>query len=46
MALSLDLPLVAVHHLAGHIESLILHNGPLPLPAWCSSCRAATPACI
>ena len=33
MALSLDLPLVAVHHLAGHIESLILHNGPLPLPA-------------
>ena len=33
VALSLDLPLVAVHHLAGHIESLILHNGPLPLPA-------------
>jgi N6-L-threonylcarbamoyladenine synthase len=22
-----------VHHLAGHIESLFLHNGPLPLPA-------------
>ena len=33
VALSLDLPIVAVHHLAGHIESLILHNGPLPLPA-------------
>ncbi|OFW19571.1 MAG: tRNA (adenosine(37)-N6)-threonylcarbamoyltransferase complex transferase subunit TsaD [Acidobacteria bacterium RIFCSPLOWO2_02_FULL_65_29] len=27
------LPLVAVHHLAGHIESLTLHNGELPLPA-------------
>ena len=27
------LPLVAVHHLAGHIESLILQNGELPLPA-------------
>jgi N6-L-threonylcarbamoyladenine synthase len=27
------LPLVGVHHLAGHIESLILHNGELPLPA-------------
>ncbi|MEW5982401.1 MAG: tRNA (adenosine(37)-N6)-threonylcarbamoyltransferase complex transferase subunit TsaD [Acidobacteriota bacterium] len=27
------LPLVPVHHLAGHIESLVLHNGPLPLPA-------------
>jgi N6-L-threonylcarbamoyladenine synthase len=26
------LPLVPVHHLAGHIESLVLHNGPLPLP--------------
>ena len=33
VALSLGLPLVAVHHLAGHIESLFLHNGPLPLPA-------------
>ncbi len=33
VAASLDLPLVAVHHLAGHIESLVLHNGPLPLPA-------------
>ena len=28
-----DLPLVAVHHLAGHIESLVLQNGELPLPA-------------
>lgn len=28
-----DLPLVGVHHLAGHIESLVLHNGVMPLPA-------------
>src|SRR5205814_4625005 len=27
------LPLVAVHHLAGHIESLVLESGELPLPA-------------
>ncbi len=27
------LPLVAVHHIAGHIESLVLQNGELPLPA-------------
>jgi N6-L-threonylcarbamoyladenine synthase len=27
------LPLVAVHHLVGHIESLVLQNGELPLPA-------------
>src|SRR5207247_3623281 len=27
------LPLVAGHHLAGHIESLVLHNGELPMPA-------------
>jgi N6-L-threonylcarbamoyladenine synthase len=33
VALSLNVPLVAVHHLAGHIESLVLDNGPLPLPA-------------
>ena len=33
LALARDLPLVPVHHLAGHIESLFLHNGPLPLPA-------------
>jgi N6-L-threonylcarbamoyladenine synthase len=33
LAVSMNLPLVPVHHLAGHIESLFLHNGPLPLPA-------------
>src|SRR5512135_1807512 len=33
LAASLDLPLVPVHHLAGHIESLFLQHGPLPLPA-------------
>jgi N6-L-threonylcarbamoyladenine synthase len=33
LAVSRGLPLVPVHHLAGHIESLFLHNGPLPLPA-------------
>ena len=27
------LPLVGVNHLAGHIESLFLDHGPLPLPA-------------
>jgi N6-L-threonylcarbamoyladenine synthase len=27
------LPLVAVHHLAGHIESLVLQNGELPMPS-------------
>jgi N6-L-threonylcarbamoyladenine synthase len=27
------LPLVPVHHLAGHIESLVLENGEMPLPA-------------
>jgi N6-L-threonylcarbamoyladenine synthase len=32
-AAALGVPLVAVHHLAGHIESLFLHHGPLPLPA-------------
>src|SRR5712691_13495720 len=32
-AAAAGLPLVAVHHLAGHIESLILHNGEIPLPA-------------
>jgi N6-L-threonylcarbamoyladenine synthase len=26
-------PLVAVHHLAGHIESIWLDHGPIPLPA-------------
>lgn len=28
-----ELPVVAVHHLAGHIESLVLEHGELPLPA-------------
>src|ERR1700740_3006318 len=32
-AAAAGLPLVAVHHLAGHIESLILQNGELPLPS-------------
>jgi len=33
VAAAAGLPLVAVHHLAGHIESLVLQNGELPLPA-------------
>jgi len=33
IAWSLGVPLVPVHHLAGHIESLVLHHGELPLPA-------------
>jgi N6-L-threonylcarbamoyladenine synthase len=32
-AAAAGLPLVAVHHLAGHIESLVLQNGELKLPA-------------
>ncbi len=32
-AASLDRPIVPVHHLAGHIESLWLEHGPIPLPA-------------
>ncbi len=32
-AAAAGLPLVAVHHLAGHIESLVLEHGELPLPA-------------
>jgi len=32
-ATSAGLPLVGVHHLAGHIESVVLHNGEIPLPA-------------
>lgn len=32
-AAAAGLPLVAVHHLAGHIESLVLQNGELRLPA-------------
>ncbi len=32
-AAAAGLPIIAVHHLAGHIESLVLQNGELPLPA-------------
>ena len=32
LAVSLNRPLVAVHHLAGHIESLFLQHGDIPLP--------------
>jgi N6-L-threonylcarbamoyladenine synthase len=32
LALSLDRPLVPVHHLAGHIESLFLQHGDVQLP--------------
>jgi N6-L-threonylcarbamoyladenine synthase len=32
-AAAAKLPLVAVHHLAGHVESLVLQNGEMPLPA-------------
>jgi N6-L-threonylcarbamoyladenine synthase len=32
LALSLDRPLVPVHHLAGHIESLFLQHGEIALP--------------
>jgi N6-L-threonylcarbamoyladenine synthase len=32
-AVAASLPLVGVHHLAGHIESVVLQNGELPLPA-------------
>jgi N6-L-threonylcarbamoyladenine synthase len=33
LAWSRGLPLIPVHHLAGHIESLVLDNGEMPLPA-------------
>jgi N6-L-threonylcarbamoyladenine synthase len=32
LALSINRPLVPVHHLAGHIESLFLQHGNVPLP--------------
>jgi len=32
-AASLGKPIVAVHHLAGHIESIFLEHGAIPLPA-------------
>jgi N6-L-threonylcarbamoyladenine synthase len=33
LAWARSVPLVGVHHLAGHIESLVLEHGELPLPA-------------
>ncbi|MGE0395044.1 MAG: tRNA (adenosine(37)-N6)-threonylcarbamoyltransferase complex transferase subunit TsaD [Vicinamibacterales bacterium] len=33
VALARGLPLVGVHHLAGHIESIVLAHGEMPLPA-------------
>jgi N6-L-threonylcarbamoyladenine synthase len=33
LAVSRGIPLVPVHHLAGHIESLFLEHGALPLPS-------------
>jgi N6-L-threonylcarbamoyladenine synthase len=33
LAWTYNIPLIPVHHLAGHIESLVLAHGELPLPA-------------
>jgi N6-L-threonylcarbamoyladenine synthase len=33
LAWSVGVPIVPVHHLAGHIESLVLEGGEMPLPA-------------
>lgn len=33
LAWSRRVPLIPVHHLAGHIESLVLENGEMPIPA-------------
>ena len=33
LASARDIPIVGVHHIAGHIESLTLEHGELPLPA-------------
>src|SRR5688572_17295305 len=33
LAWARGVPLIPVHHLAGHIESLVLENGEMPLPA-------------
>jgi len=33
LAWTYGIPLIPVHHLAGHIESLVLEHGELPLPA-------------
>ena len=32
-AVALERPVVAVHHLAGHIESIFLEHGAIPMPA-------------
>jgi N6-L-threonylcarbamoyladenine synthase len=32
-AAALGKPIVAVHHLAGHVESIVLEHGAIPLPA-------------
>ena len=32
-AAALERPVVAVHHLAGHIESIVLEHGAMPMPA-------------
>src|SRR5690348_3883973 len=33
IAAAIGRPVVAVHHLAGHIESIVLQHGEIPLPA-------------
>ena len=33
LAWARDVPIVPVHHLAGHIESVVIDNGEMPLPA-------------
>jgi N6-L-threonylcarbamoyladenine synthase len=33
LAWARSVPLIPVHHLAGHIESLVLENGEMPMPA-------------
>jgi N6-L-threonylcarbamoyladenine synthase len=33
LAWSRSVPLIGVHHLAGHIESLVLEHGEMPMPA-------------
>jgi N6-L-threonylcarbamoyladenine synthase len=33
MAAALGRPIVGVHHLAGHIESIVLEHGEMPMPA-------------
>ena len=33
LAWASSVPLIPVHHLAGHVESLVLESGEMPLPA-------------